>query len=208
MAQPDREGRDGAVFCPEVNIIVFRVVLKEQETWHFCSFELGLFCSSAPSFQLPKNNQTPCILVGPGTGIAPFRSFWQQRLYDLEHKGEPLASAAATRAPAANRCRACNGPLLLSRRHRVVPDDPGVWLPAVRDRPHLQGGDHPSQEQECVQGALHGLLERARQTKGTGGVWMLTPEREQKSRLAIPTGLISLPCRVFLYCSVHHFSKK
>uniref|UniRef100_H3C394 Nitric oxide synthase n=1 Tax=Tetraodon nigroviridis TaxID=99883 RepID=H3C394_TETNG len=45
------------------------------------------FVRSAPSFQLPKNNQTPCILVGPGTGIAPFRSFWQQRLYDLEHKG-------------------------------------------------------------------------------------------------------------------------
>uniref|UniRef100_A0A665TIZ0 Nitric oxide synthase n=1 Tax=Echeneis naucrates TaxID=173247 RepID=A0A665TIZ0_ECHNA len=45
------------------------------------------FVRSAPSFQLPKDNQAPCILVGPGTGIAPFRSFWQQRLYDLEHKG-------------------------------------------------------------------------------------------------------------------------
>nr|XP_020453884.1 nitric oxide synthase, brain [Monopterus albus] len=43
------------------------------------------FVRSAPSFQLPKDNQAPCILVGPGTGIAPFRSFWQQRLYELEH---------------------------------------------------------------------------------------------------------------------------
>lgn len=42
---------------------------------------------SAPSFRLPKDHQAPCILVGPGTGIAPFRSFWQQRLFDLEHKG-------------------------------------------------------------------------------------------------------------------------
>ncbi|XP_015234349.1 PREDICTED: nitric oxide synthase, brain [Cyprinodon variegatus] len=45
------------------------------------------FVRSAPSFQLPKDNKAPCILVGPGTGIAPFRSFWQQRQYDLEQNG-------------------------------------------------------------------------------------------------------------------------
>lgn len=44
------------------------------------------FVRGAPSFHLPKD-QAPCILVGPGTGIAPFRSFWQQRLFDLEHTG-------------------------------------------------------------------------------------------------------------------------
>lgn len=42
---------------------------------------------SADGFQLPKEPAKPCILIGPGTGIAPFRSFWQQRLYDLEEKG-------------------------------------------------------------------------------------------------------------------------
>ncbi|CAL1615736.1 unnamed protein product [Knipowitschia caucasica] len=45
------------------------------------------FVRGAPSFHLPKDNHAPCILVGPGTGIAPFRSFWQKRLYDLEHNG-------------------------------------------------------------------------------------------------------------------------
>ncbi|XP_077571063.1 nitric oxide synthase 1 isoform X2 [Stigmatopora nigra] len=45
------------------------------------------FVRSAPSFRLPKDHQAPCILVGPGTGIAPFRSFWQQRMFDLQHKG-------------------------------------------------------------------------------------------------------------------------
>ncbi|XP_062815325.1 nitric oxide synthase, inducible [Anolis carolinensis] len=45
------------------------------------------FVCSADGFRLPKDFQKPCILIGPGTGIAPFRSFWQQRLYDLEIKG-------------------------------------------------------------------------------------------------------------------------
>uniref|UniRef100_A0A8B9JGV2 Nitric oxide synthase n=1 Tax=Astyanax mexicanus TaxID=7994 RepID=A0A8B9JGV2_ASTMX len=45
------------------------------------------FVRRAPSFRMPKDSRVPCILVGPGTGIAPFRSFWQQRLYDLENKG-------------------------------------------------------------------------------------------------------------------------
>ncbi|XP_036382379.1 nitric oxide synthase, brain isoform X1 [Megalops cyprinoides] len=45
------------------------------------------FVRGAPTFRMPKDPKVPCILVGPGTGIAPFRSFWQQRLYDYEHKG-------------------------------------------------------------------------------------------------------------------------
>uniref|UniRef100_A0AAY4C5Z4 Nitric oxide synthase n=1 Tax=Denticeps clupeoides TaxID=299321 RepID=A0AAY4C5Z4_9TELE len=50
------------------------------------------FVRSAPSFRMPKDHRVPCILVGPGTGIAPFRSFWQQRLHDLEHKGTSIES--------------------------------------------------------------------------------------------------------------------
>nr|QCX35688.1 Nitric Oxide Synthase 2b [Nautilus pompilius] len=37
------------------------------------------FIKEAPSFHLPKDDAAPVIMVGPGTGIAPFRSFWQQR---------------------------------------------------------------------------------------------------------------------------------
>ncbi|XP_039361056.1 nitric oxide synthase, brain [Mauremys reevesii] len=44
------------------------------------------FVRGAAGFHMPQDPQVPCILIGPGTGIAPFRSFWQQRLFEIEHK--------------------------------------------------------------------------------------------------------------------------
>jgi nitric-oxide synthase len=42
--------------------------------------EVCLFVRGAPNFHLPNDPMKPVILIGPGTGIAPFRGFWQHRL--------------------------------------------------------------------------------------------------------------------------------
>ncbi|GFO10500.1 nitric oxide synthase, partial [Plakobranchus ocellatus] len=44
---------------------------------------------AAPTFHLPEDRELPVIMVGPGTGIAPFRSFWQQRSIDMEMLSTP-----------------------------------------------------------------------------------------------------------------------
>ena len=43
---------------------------------------VGVFMSPTKSFVLPKETETDIIMVGPGTGIAPFRAFMEQRVFD------------------------------------------------------------------------------------------------------------------------------
>ena len=55
--------------------------------------EINCAIRIAPLFHLPKDLTVPIIMVGTGTGIAPFRSFWLQRKIDktrqlVPHSGQ------------------------------------------------------------------------------------------------------------------------
>lgn len=75
----------------EVHVLVSTVRYEaygRQKTGHCSSFladriqeedQVRVFIDPNTRFKLPEENQRPIIMVGPGTGIAPYRAFMQER---------------------------------------------------------------------------------------------------------------------------------
>lgn len=49
---------------------------------------LPVYVSKNPDFRLPPSATTPIIMVGPGTGLAPFRAFMQHRILSAVSSGD------------------------------------------------------------------------------------------------------------------------
>lgn len=55
---------------------------------------IPVYVSRNPDFRLPADPATPIIMVGPGTGLAPFRAFMQERLLIAKAGGRAVGRAS------------------------------------------------------------------------------------------------------------------
>ncbi|RIN47903.1 sulfite reductase [NADPH] flavoprotein alpha-component, partial [Staphylococcus simulans] len=83
-------------YSVDITVRVVKYESHRRERQGVCSGQLAdrtqigdkipVYLKKNPNFKFPYNNHTPVIMIGAGTGIAPYRAFLQEREH-LQLKG-------------------------------------------------------------------------------------------------------------------------